>query len=164
MTEPSWSPDAFAVKPLYRCCRSMGGTSFLAWSGEVVCWCVRHLNTHRTWKSRRRHATRRVFVTLLVRCRHRRLATGVLQLLWTRRVWCCCRRSSTVVLHVVLLSRYPDTMQKGLAVLPRDPDIPCPEVTSSVQQLWPDMRVRSGLLVCIRSGLFSVFPHLAHQS
>ena len=67
----------------------MGGTSFLARSGEVVCWCVRHLYTHRTWKSRCRHATWRVFVTLLVRCRHRRLATGVLQLLWTRRVWCC---------------------------------------------------------------------------
>ena len=23
----------------------MGGTSFLTWSGEVVCWCVRHLYT-----------------------------------------------------------------------------------------------------------------------
>ena len=49
----------------------MGGTSFLAWSGEVVCWCVRHLYTHRTWKSRRRHATRRMLVALLVRCRRR---------------------------------------------------------------------------------------------
>ena len=38
----------------------MGGTSFLARSGEVVCWCVGHLYAHRTWKSRRRHATRRI--------------------------------------------------------------------------------------------------------
>ena len=39
---------------------------------------------------------------------------------------------STVVLHVVPLSCYPDTMKKGIAVLPRDPDIPRPEVTSAI--------------------------------
>ena len=76
VTEPRWPPDAFTVKPLYGRCRSMGGTSFLARSGEVVCWCVGHLYTHRTWKSRRRYATRRVFVTLMVRCRHRRCRHG----------------------------------------------------------------------------------------
>ena len=88
VTEPCRPPDGFIVEPLYGCRRSMGGTSFLARSGEVVCWRVRHLDAHRTWESRCRRVTWQVPATLRVRGRHRRSATGVLHFLWTRRVWC----------------------------------------------------------------------------
>ena len=116
----------------------MGGTSFLAWRGEVGCRCVRHL--YAPW---RRHATRRLFATLLVRCRHRRSAVGVLSILMTRRVWFHRRRSTKVLFPGIALSRYPDTMKKGFSVLPRDPDVLCPEIAPSVQQLLPDTSVPS---------------------
>ena len=85
-----------------------------SWRGPAK-WCagVSDISIHTgRRKSRRRRVSRRVSVTLLTRCRHHRLATSVLQFLWTRRVWCRCRRSSMVILHVVPLSRYPDTMKK----------------------------------------------------
>ena len=121
----------------------MAGTSFLAWHGEVGCRCVRHL-----------YAPWRLFATLLVRCRHRRSAVGVLSIPLTRRVWFRRRRSTKVLFPGITLSHYPDTMQKGLSVLPRDPDVLCSEVSLSVQQLLPDMRVRSGLTTRVCSGLF----------
>ena len=153
MTKPRRPPDVFAIKPLYGCCRSMAGTSFLAWRGEVGCRCVRHL-----------YAPWRLFATLLVRCRHRRSAVGVLSIPLTRRVWFRCRRSTKVLFPGITLSHYPDTMQKGLSVLPRDPDVLCSEISLSVQQLLPDMRVRSGLTTQVCSGLFLVLPRPVHQT
>ena len=82
--------------------------------------------------------------TLMVRCRHHRLTTGVLLLLWTRRVWCRRRRSSMVIFHVVILSRYPDTVEKGITVPPCYSNISCSEISSGVQQLRPDTRMWSG--------------------
>ena len=76
---------------------------------------------------------------------------GVLHFLSTRRVWCRCRRSSTIVFHVFPPSCYPDAMKKSITVLPRDPDILSPEITSTVYQLWSYTRVRSGLLLCVSS-------------
>ena len=149
VTEPCRPPDGFIVEPLYGCRRSVGGTSLLVRSGEVVCWRVRHLDAHRTWESRCQHVTRQMLVTLRVRARHRRSATSVLHFLSTRRVWCRCRRSSTFVFHVFPPSCYLDAMKKSIAVLPRDPDILSPEVTPTVYQLWSYTRVRSGLLLCV---------------
>ena len=140
MTEPRRPPDVLAVKLLYGCCRSMGGTSVLAWRGEVRCRCVRHL--YAPW---RRRATRRLFATLLVRRRLHRSAVGVLSIPLARRVWFRRHRSTKVLLLGIMLSCYPDTMKEGLSVLPRDPDVLCSEVSPSVQQLLPDVRVWSGL-------------------
>ena len=159
MTEPRRPPDVLAVKPLYGCCRSMGGTSVLAWRGEVRCRCVRHLDA--PWC---RRTTRRLFATPLVWRRHHRLAVGVLSIPLTRRVWFCRHRSTKVLLPGIMLTRYPDTMKEGLSVLPRDPDVLCSEVTPSVQQLLPDVRVRSGLTTRVGSGLFLVLPRLVHHS
>ena len=153
MTKPRRPPDVFAIKPLYGCCRSMAGSSVLTWYGEVGCRCVRHL-----------YAPRRLFSTLLVRCRHRWSAVGVLSIPLTRRVCLCRRRSMKVFFPGVMLTRDPDTMKEGLSVPPRDPDVLCSEVSLSVQQLLPDLRIMSGLVTRICSGLFLVLPRSVHQT
>ena len=137
MAKPRRPPNVLAIKPLYGCCRSMTGPSVLTWYSEVSCRCLRHL-----------YAPWWLFPTLFVRCRHRRSAVDVFSIPLTRRV--CLRRLlwTKVLLSGIAPSGYPDTMQIGLSVLPRDSDVLCSEITLSVQQLLPDWRIMSGLIAC----------------
>ena len=123
VTEPCRPPDGFIVEPLYGCRRSVGGASFLARSVEVVCWRVRHLDAHRTWEPRCRHVTRRMFPSRWVRWRQHRSLVCIFHLFATWWVWCRRHRSVAVVLSVVPPSGDSYAMKKGVAVLPRYPDV-----------------------------------------